>query len=175
MRNGRYKEFTLRVFVSLMFHEESTQLVLFRFRPDCSRNFLVSRFRVVSIYDFCRIAGGLPEEELHVRLPVFLGDFGETTDYEDRELLELLKQKSIFRCSTNLISGRALCPRLNWHRAKLTPTLRDFTSGLFLVALVRHVILSFPLQCRRSISARVSGLYRVSRLPRSFFTALSSL
>lgn len=76
----------------------------------------------------------------------------------------------IFRCSANLISVRALYPRLNWHRGKLTPTLRDFTSGLFLVALVRCVILSFLLQRGRSISARVSRLYRVSRLSRSFFT-----
>jgi len=79
-----------------MLHEEGAQLVLFRLCPGRSWNFLVSRFRVVAIYDFCRVAGSLPEEQLHVRLPVLLGDFDETADYEDRELLELLKQESIF-------------------------------------------------------------------------------
>lgn len=33
VKNGRYKEFTLRIFVSLMLHEEGTQFVLFRLRP----------------------------------------------------------------------------------------------------------------------------------------------
>lgn len=91
LRNGEYKEFTLGVFVSLMLHEEGTQLLLFRLGPDCSWNFLVSRFSAVAIRDFCRVTAGLPEEQLHVRLPVFLGDFGEMADYEDRELLQLLK------------------------------------------------------------------------------------
>lgn len=84
-----------------MLHEEGTQFVLFRLRPDCSWNFLATRFRVVAIHDFCRVTGGLPEEQLHVRLPILLGDFDETADYENRELLELLKQESIFRCSTS--------------------------------------------------------------------------
>lgn len=78
-----------------MLHEEGAQLVFFRFRPECSRNFLVSRFRAVPLHDFCRVAGGLPEEQLHVRFPVLLGDFGETTDYEDRELLEFLRNMGI--------------------------------------------------------------------------------
>jgi len=97
------KEFTLRVFVSLMLHEEGPQLILLHLRPDRQRNFLVTRFRAITIHDFCRVTGGLPKEQLHVRLPVLLGDFDETADYEDRELLELLKQESIFPRSTSTL------------------------------------------------------------------------
>lgn len=77
-----------------MLHEEGTQLVFFRLRPNCSRNFLAGRFRAVTFHDFCRVAGGLPKEQLHVRFPVSLGDLGETADYEDRELLELLRSSA---------------------------------------------------------------------------------
>lgn len=60
------------------------------FGPEVARNFLVIRFRVVTLDDLGRVTSGLPEEQLHVRFPVLLRDFDETADYEDRELLQFL-------------------------------------------------------------------------------------
>lgn len=89
-----------------MFHEEGPQLVLLRLRPERPRNFLVGRFRAVAFHDFRRVTGGLPKEQLHVHLPVLLGDFDETADYEDRELLQFLQSTNRFLAARQVLHLR---------------------------------------------------------------------